>query len=262
MNRLPRVLRPAIAAGALLLAACGGGDSGAPPATASLVIKGSMSRTQSAASPAGWQRALAWLAPRTARAQATTAGSPLSMVLTLHALLIGTNADCSGPYITVQTFSPPREVDLATNPTLFEGSPPAGTYRCLILEADDILAARPDAAAQAAFPGQCIVGVTHVTDLYRAPDTDYRRPDGTPINAAGTRAAPVRQRVFFFASTDRNAAISRPNGPSATQTLVLTSPLVIPTQTTFYLDATDGMLGGTEDGVNFCVVEAGVMGFR
>lgn len=226
------------------------------------MVKGSASRTATAAAPAWRDSLLAWLAPRSAQAQVVTAGSPTSMVMRFHSLQISANADCSGPYTTVQTFDPPREVDLVTNPTLFEGSPPAGTYRCVIFEADDLLAIRPDAAAQAAFPGRCVVGNTHVTDLYRAPDSDYRRPDGTLILAAGTRAAPVRQRVFFFATTDRAAATARTGGPSINQALPLSTPLVVPTRTTLYLDATNGLLGGVEDGVNFCAVEAGVMGFR
>ncbi len=262
--RLPAAFGTAVLS--LTLAACGGGDSSPPPAPAStLVVTGSASRTSTAAAPSWRDRWLAWLAPRPAQAQSSppaTAGSPTSMVMRFHALSISANADCSGPYTTVQSFDPPREVDLVTNPTLFEGSPPAGTYRCVIFEADDVLAIRPDAAAQTAFPGRCVVGNTYETDLYRAPDTDFRRPDGTSITAVGTRAAPGRQRVFFFATTDRTAATSRAGGPSPNQTVTLASPLVVPTQTTLYLDATNGLLGDVEGGVPFCVVENGEMGFR
>lgn len=252
-----------VAALCLGLAACGGTET-ATTTTAgpTFTVKGSMSRTMGAAAPTWWQRALAWLAPSAAHAQAMTAGSPTRMVLRIHSLQITENADCSGPYTTVQRFDPPRDVDLATNPTLFEGSPAAGTYRCLIFEADDILTVRPDAAAAAAFPGRCMAGTDHATDLYREPDTDFRRPDGTTITATGTRAAPGRQRVFFFASTNPTAANSRPGGPSPTQTVPLASPLVVPAQTTFYLDATNGLLGDEEDGVSYCVVEDAVMGFR
>lgn len=257
---------PALAALAFALSACGGGsDASAPPASGpTLVVKGSASRSATAAAPTWGDRLLARLGPRPAHAQTppATAGSPTSMQMRFYALLVSANADCSGPYTTVQAFDPPREVDLVANPTLFEGSPPAGTYRCIIFEADDILAVRPDAAAQAAFPGRCLAATTHQTDLYRAPDADYRRPDGTPIIAAGTRAAPVRQRVYYFATTDRAAATARAAGPSATQTLPLASPLIVPTQTTLYFDATNGLLGGVEDGVSFCVVESGVLGFR
>jgi len=257
-------LVPALAVLTLALAACGGGSDVPPPAAGpTLVIKGSASRTATAAAPAWRERLLAWLAPRPAYAEPTpTAGSPTLMQMRFHALLISANADCSGPYTTVQTYDPPREFDLVTNPTLFEGSPPAGTYRCVIFEADDILAIRPDAAAQAAFPGRCVAGTTHQTDLYRAPDNDYRRPDGTVINAAGTRAAPGRQRVFFFASTDRAAATARMGGPSIHQTVPMASPLVVPAQTTLFLDATNGVHGGVEGGVSFCVVERGTFGFR
>lgn len=255
----------ALATLSLTLTACGGGsDAPPPPAGPTFVVKGSTSRTATAFAPTWRERLVAWLAPRPAQAQSTpaTAGSPTFMQMRFHALLITPNADCSGPYTTVQTHTPPREVDLVTNPSLFEGSPPAGTYRCVIFEADDVMVIRPDAAAQTAFPERCIVGRTYETDLYRAPDNDYRRPDGAPISAAGTRAAPSSQRVFFFATTDRAAATARTGGPSINQTLPLASPLVVPTQTTLYVDATNGLLGGVEDGVGYCVVESVVIGFR
>jgi hypothetical protein len=115
----------------------------------------------------------------------------------------------------------------------------------------------PDAAAQAALPAHCRVGTEYTTDLYRAPDSDFRRPDGSAITARGSRVAPVADRVFFYASTDRAAVAARPGGPSAQQTVPLASPLVVPGQTTLYVDATNGLLGDTEDGASFCVVEAG-----
>lgn len=246
------------------LTGCGGSDDAPPPPPPgpSLVVKGSASRTATAAAPAWHERLLAWLAPRSAQAQAVTAGSPTSMVLRFYSLQISANADCSGPYTTVQTFDPPRDFDLVTNPTLFEGSPAAGTYRCMIFEVDDILRIRADAAAQAAFPGRCAAGSTHSTDLYRAPANDFRRPDGSVITAAGTRAAPIAQRVFMFATTDRAAANARAGGPSSNQSVPLSRPLIVPTQTTLYWDVTNGLLGGVEDGVSFCVVEAGELGFR
>ncbi len=261
-----RVARAAALGGvlAVALAACGGGSDSPPPAGPSLTVKGSASRTATAAAPSWYQRLFAWLAPRSAHAQAGPTGSPTSMKLRFYSLQISQNADCSGPYTVVQTFDPPREVNLFDNPTLFEGSPAAGTYRCLIFEADDLLKIVPDAVARAAFP-QCRTlppGSEYTTDLYRAPDNDFRRPDGSVITAAGTRAAPVANRVFFFATTNPGAATGRSNGPSPNQTVPLASPLVVPGQTTFYLDATNGVLGGVDDGTGFCVVEAGVMGFR
>jgi hypothetical protein len=265
-----RLFRAAALAGALsvTLVACGGGDDPAPapppPAGPSLVVKGSASRTATAAAPGLVQRLFAWLAPRSAHAQASPTGSPTSMKLRFYSLQISPNADCSGPYTVVQTFDPPRELNLFDNPTLFEGSPAGGTYRCVIFEADDLLKIVPDAVARAAFL-QCRTlppGSEYTTDLYRAPNNDFRRPDGSVIVAAGTRAAPVANRVFFYASTDRAAANARSGGPSVNQTVPLASPLVVPGQTTFYLDATNGVLGGVDDGTGFCVVEAGVMGFR
>jgi len=259
-----RVARAAALGGvlAVALAACGGGSDSPPPAGPWLTVKGSASRTATAAAPGWYQRLFAWLAPRSAHAQAGPTGSPTSMKLRFYSLRISQNADCSGPYTVVQTFDPAREVNLFDNPTLFEGTPAAGTYQCLIFEADDLLKIVPDVAAQTAFPLYCRAGTEYTTDLYRAPDNDFRRPDGSVIPAAGTRAEPVANRVFFYASTDPAAANARSDGPSPNQTVLLSSPLVVPGQTTFYLDATNGVLGGVDNGTGFCVVEDGVMGFR
>jgi hypothetical protein len=241
-----------------LLSACGGGGD-APPA-GTLVVTGSTSSVATAAAPAWRERLLAWLLPGAAHAAAVTAGSPTVLKLTFHSLRISPNDDCSGPYTVVQTYDPPREFNLFDAPTLFAGTPAAGTYRCLIFEADDLKTIVPDAAAQAAFPTHCRVGTEYTTDLYRAPDNDFRRLDGSVITARGSRAVPVRDRVFFYASTNRAAVTAR--GPSIHQTLPLTAPLVVPGRTTLYVDATDGLLGDVEAGIGFCVVEAGVMGFR
>lgn len=262
-----RDCRPAVVVAALclILAACGGSETAAipeSPAAPSLVVKGSSSRTATAAAPAWWQRALAWLAPRAAYAQMTPAGSPTPVRMRFHSLLLSTNADCSGPYVTVQSFDPPLDVDLMTNPTLFESTTAAGTFRCLILEVDDVVEYRVDNAAQTAYPAQCSTAQTYQTDLYRAPDTDFRRPDGTTISGAGSFTSPNRQRVFFFVTTDPAAATSRTNGPSANQTLALPSPLTLPGQRTFYFDANNGIAGYEDDGVNVCAIENVAMGFR
>lgn len=246
---------------AMSMAGCGGGSGADEP---DLVVRGSSSRTGvAAASPAWWMRWWAWLPMSGAVAQATTpTGSPLSMRLRLYALWVGTQADCSGPYTLVQRYEGGREFDLVASPTLFAGDPPAGSYRCIVFEADDRLVVRPDAVAAAAFPGSCRSDADAVTDLYRAPDTDFRTPEGATISAQGSRAAPVTDRVYFFATTDVGAATARPNGPSPNQTVALSSPLVVPGRTTLYLDATNGLLGGEEDGTAFCSVENGELGFR
>lgn len=261
VDALGWVRRTVCAAAAVMsLAGCGGGSGSDEP---DLVVRGSSSRTGTVALPPWWMRWWAWLPMGGAVAQATTpTGSPLSMRLRLYALWVSPQADCSGPYTLVQRYEGGREFDFVASPTLFAGDPPAGSYRCIVFEADDRLVVRPDAVAAAAFPGSCRSDADAVTDLYRAPDADYRTPEGAPISAQGSRAAPVTDRVFFFAATDVDAATSRHNGPSANQTLELSAPLVVPGRTTLYLDATNGLLGGEEDGVAFCSVENGVLGFR
>lgn len=107
-----------------------------------------------------------------------------------------------------------------------------------------------------------MAGVETTTDVYRAPDTDFRDLAGAAIPARGTRAVPVADIVYFFATTHGAAATGRAGGPSATQVLPLATPMIVPGQTTLYVDATNGMLGDVEDGVSYCVAEAGKIGFR
>lgn len=230
--------------------------------TPTLVVKGSASKTQTAAAPSFGSRMLAWVLPRSAHAQTSPAGSPTSMRMKFHALLISPNADCSGPYTEVQRYATVREFDLATNPTLFEGSPPAGTYRCIIFETDDSLGVIPDAAAQAAFPGKCAVGTLYTNDLYRAPDRDFKTQTGALIVARGSRTSPVVDRIYLFASRDPAAANARTGGPSDNQTLMLKTDLIVPGATTLYFDATGGIVGGTDSGAPYCVVERVEIGVR
>jgi hypothetical protein len=246
-------------AAASLLSACGGGGDAPPAGPSTLVVTGSTSSVATAAAPAWRERLLAWLLPGAAHAAPVTAGSPTVLRLRFHSLWISPYTDCREPTV-VQTYDPPREFNLFDAPTLFAGTPAAGTYHCLIFEADDLKTIVPDAAAQTAFPAHCRVGTEYTTDLYRAPDNDFRRLDGSVITARGSRAVPVRDRVYFYASTDRAAVTAR--GPSIHQTLPLTAPLVVPGRTTLYVDATNGLLGDVEDGIGFCAVEGGVMGFR
>lgn len=255
----------ALVSAVALLAACGGGSDSPPPAppAPTFVVKGSASKTQTA----DWQqrlveRLLAAIAPRAAQAQAATAGSPTSLKARLFALYLSRNADCSAPFVVSDYGTSPREVDLYTSPTLFEAIPPDGTYPCVIFKLSDQLRMTPDAAAAAAFPGRCVAGVETTTDTYRAPDTDLRDLTGTPIVARGSRAAPVEDIAYFFATTNVAAATGRPGGPSPNQTGQLASPMIVPGQTTLYLDFTNGVLGGVEMGVTYCVAEEGQIGFR
>jgi hypothetical protein len=272
MNRFTSngCVRCGIAAAALLtavalLGSCGGSSESPPPApqAPTFVVKGSPSRVQTA----GWQprlveRLLAAISPRPAQAQVMTAGSPTSLKLRLYALYLSPNPDCSAPLIVADYGTSPREVDMYTDPTLFEATPPNGTYPCLIIKFSDLIRMTPDAAAAAAFPGRCTAGVETTTDIYRAPSTDNRDPSGAPIVARGSRTAPVEDITYFFATTDVAAARGRPGGPGPNQTAPLAAPMVVPGRTTLYVDFTNGVLGGNELGVTYCVVEQGQIGFR
>lgn len=248
----------------LAVAGCSAGDPAAP-AERTLVITVSASRTALMPQQSWWRSVRELFAPRTLHAYLQpTAGSPTVLRQRFFAVHVGASADCTG-LIEVARFPSGLMLDLVEEPTLIEADLDEDTYRCVVFELEDQLSIIPDAVAEAAFPGRCTAGVESVTDLHRADDDDdlYRDLSGTPIPGRGSRASPVADRIFLFASTSPMAATSRSNGPTANQTVQLGGALTVPGQTTFYVDATDGVLGDVDtDGTPYCVVEAGALGFR
>ena len=248
-------------AGTLVLASCGESPTANAP---KLVIIGSASQTavESATRQTELPSWIAWFAPRVAHAQGPTSGSPTALKMSFYTLYLSTNADCTSPVLARDYGSTPTEVNLYTNPTLFSADPPNGTYNCVIFKATDLIKITPDAAAGAAWPGRCATGVEATTDLYRAPDTDFRDLAGATVAARGTRGAPVADVVYFFATTNPAALASRVGAPSVNQTVPLTAPLVVPGRMTLYVDATNGLLGALDGTTPYCAMENGTMGFR
>lgn len=240
-----------------------GSDDPAGPAESTLVINVSSSRTATAPQVSWWRAIVDQFAPQTLyAAMQTTAGSPTAMRMRFFSVHIGASPDCTG-LTEVGRFPGGMVANLVEEPTLIEADVDDGTYRCLVIEVEDQLAIFPDAVAAAAFPGRCTAGAESVTDLYRAGDeVVYRDLGGAAIPGRGSRASPVADRIFVFASTTPSAASSRTNGPTADQTVLLSGALTVPGQTTLYIDATDGLLGDIDDGTPYCVVEGGQLGFR
>ncbi len=232
---------------AALLAACGG-ESEAP----TLTVIGSMSSVKTARAQPLYERILAALLPA-ARAQ-VMAGGATALKMRFYTLHASPNADCTSPILIADNGAAGVELNLADSPVLFRSSPPAGTYRCLIIKASDLMKITPDDDAPAP---PCTHGVELTKDLYRAPDTDYKDLAGTPITAHGTDAVPAGDTVYFFASTDTASVTSA----SPNQTVPMSGALVVPGATTFYLDPS-GSVTSTGGIPAYCSLEGGRMGFR
>jgi hypothetical protein len=142
--------------------------------------------------------------------------------------------DCSAPAL-LHDYGTRTDFDLVTGPTLFTvtGAPP-GTYPCLIMRISDILEFVPSADY-----GPCAVGVTYMTDIYRAGETDWLDVNGGSITGTGSDASPMDDKVDIFFSTDQAAVIGR--GYSPNQVGTLGAAAVIPGTSTFYYNGSGGV---------------------
>lgn len=211
--------------------------------------------------PGGSQFTLRASGSATSAAAAEAASSGPDLAVDPSAFSVGflemrlsASTDCSGPYQTVFSRSTPNRLDLTTDPEVASADDvAAGTYPCALIRISDLLRFVPDATE-----GVCEAGVEVTRDIYRLGNepTPYLDPDGTPIAARGTLAAPVEDFVWSYFTTTPAAVLSR--GFSETQVNPLSSAMVSPGTTTFYWDLT-GAIGPEGDS---CGTVGGSIGFR
>jgi hypothetical protein len=209
----------------LVLAACSS-DGTAPSASPTLTIKGG---THTSAAFRGGR-----LSPRAASfavAPADTAGDPSSIKVGMYALWISQNADCSNAVLVQDNGATAQYKDFVAAPTLFTGTPPAGSYKCLGIKMSDVI--RFESARAFA---QCATNTEYAIDIYRGdnsadPSGVFKDIDLNPITASGTDAAPVDDHVTIIMTRDPAAAVAR--GFSANQVMPLGSDLVVPGSSTF-----------------------------
>jgi hypothetical protein len=178
-------------------------------------------------------------------------GPASSLTIKLYALYISANTDCSSPQLVQDLGVAGLEKDFMTNPMLFEGTPTAGTYQCVMMKMSDVLRMKPGASF-----GACVSGTEYSGDIYRDGESDWVDSDLHPIVGSGTDEVPVDNHVTIFMTRDTAAAIAR--GISHNQVVGLQSSLIVPGQTTFHMDASHAV--GT-DGVQ-CGIDPPVMSFR
>ena len=233
---VPSALRLAAAFLLALSAACSGADATSAP-SASLTVKGSGSPP-----PAGL---LAPAALRGGSARSTIlSGTPASLTLTVYALYISPNDDCSSMQLVQDYGAAGSPKDFMQNPVLFSGSPAAGAYKCVAIKMSDVIHMTP-----ASTFGACVAGTDYPGDIYRAGQTDWKDVNLNQIIGTGTDSVPSNDHVTIFMPRNALAAIAR--GLSVHQVIPLSSDLVVPAQTTFYWDATGTVqTDGVQCGVN------------
>ncbi len=232
---------------ATLLAACAGGGSSGPDA--SFTMYGSAHAT---AVSAGARLVGAYVG-----------GSPTALKQVFYALWVSESADCSNPILVQDHGEAGKEVDYYADPVLFAASPPDGTYRCLVVRIGDTMRFTPDAAAESSFPGVCVAGDEYTFDVFR--DGTWAVLDGPAIDGEGTHTAPVPQQVDLFFSTDEAAVETGTVQARPDQVILLSDPLVVPGQTTFFMDMTNKVQASSDGGVSdptVCWLDSPEAGFR
>ena len=178
-------------------------------------------------------------------------GAPSSITIRMYALWISQQADCSAPAL-VQTYGEGgQDKDFVESPVLFSGTPADGTYPCVILKMSDVLRMKPATSF-----GTCVAGTEYSGDIYRDGESDWKDVDLNPIVGHGTDEAPVDDHVTVFLARDTAAVLAR--GVSTNQLVQLGSDLIVPGQSTFYLDAHEAV---QTDGTN-CGLEPPYVSFQ
>ena len=191
----------------------------------------------------------------------TCGGSPTMLSMSFYKVWLSANADCSSPVLVADNGSSADAQDVTQGPTLFTGSPAAGTYQCVILQMTDTMSFKVDATAAAISGTNCSsTSATYQMDIYRTGESGWYNEDtGTTMSGSGTAASPGAQSVTIYVSTDITA-ITR---GSVNPRLPLASPLVITegttTQTAFVADFNNGVATYSAGGV--CTIETGTMAF-
>ena len=184
-----------------------------------------------------------------------------SLKLQVYAVMLSTSPQCTNP-VTVFSSPTATEVDFLASPTLGSGNPPDATYNCVIIKMSDLIKFTPSASS-----GLCTAGTQYVADVCRSDNGGTTQaPDaaGAPNACNGTDAAPVADTVYLYLTTNASAGsggtFMQPTGPTSTNGLNLTAPLVIAgtAQSKFIVNAA-GKVG--DDGVS-CGMNPPVFGFE
>lgn len=221
----------------LFLGGCAAGTTATSTTAPALVIYGS-------GAPAGGPGGVTKGAPYLSPPPGSTMGGAASFTITLYSLYVSTSRDCSSPVLVQDLGAAGVDKDFMTNPVLFEGTPAAATYPCVMLKMSDVLRMKPESTF-----GGCTLGTEYTGDIYRTGDSGWVDINLNPVVATGTDSVPSNDHVTIFITRDTSAALAR--GINRGQLVPLLSSLVVPGQLTFHVDAsqavaTDGVRCGME----------------
>ena len=225
--RTLRIVRVLGVAAATALTACN-----ISPSSSSLTVRGSMASGTTAsrlhfASSVLSSKGTGPLGP------GQMLGNPGSLQINMYTLYISQSADCSNP-LTVQDYgSSPVAKDFVLAPTLFTGSPAAGSYNCIAVKMSDLLQMRP-----ATTFGACDSTVTYPESIYNTNNTNpadtasfMRDINLQPIAPLGTNSNPTAEPVLILFTMDTAAAYTR--GFTHGQVIPLGAALTVPSTATF-----------------------------
>jgi len=185
-----------------------------------------------------------------------------SLKLQVYAVMLSTSPQCTSP-VTVFSSATATEVDFLAAPTLGSGNPPDATYHCVIIKMSDLIKFTPSSTS-----GLCTAGTQYIADVCRTDNggtTQAPDPVGAPNACSGTDAAPVSDPVYLYLTTNPLAGTGGntfmpPTGPTSTNGLNLTAPLVIAgTAKSKFIVNASGKVG--DDGVS-CGMNPPVFGFQ
>jgi len=200
------------------------------PSSASLTVRGSM---PSGAVASRLHIAASMLSSKGALGPGQLLGNPGSLQISMYTLYISQSADCSNPVIVQDYGSSPVAKDIVLAPTLFAGSPPAGSYNCIGVKMSDLLHMRPSTSF-----GVCDSTVTYPESIYNTNNTNptdtaafMRDINLQPIAPLGTNASPIAEPVLILFTMDTTAAYAR--GFTQGQVIKLGAALTVPSTATF-----------------------------
>jgi hypothetical protein len=162
-------------------------------------------------------------------AQAATSGlSPSALKLKIYKVGISTDALCTNP-VTIFESATPVYTDFLGGPTLGSGSVPDGTYKCVIIEFEDVIKPTP-AVSSSGGTNSCVAGVEFTLDVCHSGNSS------TLIDGTSVSCSAGADHVAMYLSTESTSTnggggsnpFAAPTSASdATHGLNLASPLVV-----------------------------------
>ncbi len=134
---------------------------------------------------------------------ATTNAS--SAILHVYGAYLAESGDCSNPIKFVDNSGSAQSFDMVTTPTLGQGTVPAKTYNCLIIEMTDRVDFVPTTTT-----GNCTAGTSYTRYVCQAGSSSTNPTTGAVTACTGTSQT-GEDHVFIYIST----WATNPNGTNA-----------------------------------------------